>query len=213
MPRDHDTRHGCSRSRLPRQAPIEPRLTHGTGTVAGQRQVLTGANEIVAFEPLLDTINLDGAVVTADALHDTRAHARYLHQRGAYYVFTVKENNARLHGQLDSLPWHEIPTFTTEKTGHGRTERRTTRLAPLGDFHGWPAIDFPHAFLIERHTITNATGKARADAALGITNITGHHAHKASIHTFIRGLAISALRLAGHTNVAQALRHMSRDFT
>ncbi|MGI8310906.1 hypothetical protein [Saccharopolyspora hattusasensis] len=124
--------------------------------------------------------------MTVDAVQTTRAHARYLHQRGAYYVFTVKENNVRLDGQLDSLPWQEISAFATEETGHGRTERRTTRLAPLGDFHSWPTIDFPHAthaYLIERHTTINATGKARADAALGIINLTGEHAHPASVQT------------------------------
>jgi hypothetical protein len=44
-------------------------------------------------------------------------------------VFTVKENQHRLHGLLDSPPWHEIPTVTTEDSDHGRTERRTIQLA------------------------------------------------------------------------------------
>lgn len=50
----------------------------------------------------------------------------------------------------------------TENRGHGRTERRTTHLAPLGEFLGYPAIDFPHAtyaFVIERHTTHHTSAR------------------------------------------------------
>ncbi|MFB7499840.1 hypothetical protein ACFC09_35025 [Streptomyces sp. NPDC056161] len=40
-----------------------------TGTGLAQRQAADKSNEIPAFAPLLDTIDLTGAVVTADALH------------------------------------------------------------------------------------------------------------------------------------------------
>lgn len=43
-------------------------------------------------------------VLTADALHAQRAHADYLHGRGAQYVFTVKGNQPFLHHQLRPLP-------------------------------------------------------------------------------------------------------------
>jgi hypothetical protein len=43
------------------------------------------------FATLLDRVDLAGAVVTADALHAERAHAKYLvTQRGAHYLITVK---------------------------------------------------------------------------------------------------------------------------
>jgi hypothetical protein len=44
--------------------------------------------ELAGLRPLLDTLDLAGTVVTADALHTQRDHARYLHDRGAHYVFT-----------------------------------------------------------------------------------------------------------------------------
>ncbi len=132
---------------------------HTDGIVLGQRLVPTGTSEIAWFAPLLDQTDLAGKVVTADALHTTREHARYLHRRGAYDVFTVKENQHQLSERLDALPWHEIPTCTPHETDHGRTERRTIQLTPLGRYLGYPTIDFPHAthaFLIERHTTTTA---------------------------------------------------------
>lgn len=149
-------------------------------------------------------------------------------------------------------PCHpEIPGLLTEETGHGRTERRTVQVAPLGEHHGYPGIDFPHAthaFLIERDTTCHATGRHRAHVALGVTDLTGDHAHPARVAARVRGhwgienrlhwvrdvtygedssrvrtgtapqvmagfrnLAISALRLAGHTSIATGLRHMARN--
>jgi predicted transposase YbfD/YdcC len=228
-------------------------ITHETATVLGQRQVPAGSSEITWFQPLLDTIDLTGRVVTADALHTTAEHARYLHHRGADYVFTVKENQHRLHGLLDTLPWHEIPAHITCGSGHGRSERRTVQLALLGEFLGYPVIDFPHAahaFLIERYTTHHTSRKRTAHAALGLTSLTGRYAHPGHIGHYVRShwhienklhwvrdvtynedqsrartgtaprvmaslrnLATSAHRQAGHTNIAQALRHTARNPT
>jgi predicted transposase YbfD/YdcC len=234
-------------------------LTHTTGdhrssgVVLGQRQVSAQTSEIAWFAPLLDGIDLAGKVVTADALHTTRHHARYLVERGAHYVFTVKTNQHRLYGLLDTLPWHDIPTCTTTDVEHGRTERRTIQLTPLGDYLGYPIIDFPHAthaFLIERYVTHHTSSKHTAHAALGVTSLPPEHAHPTQIARYVRNhwhienrlhwvrdttyredhsrtrtgtapramaslrnLAISTLRHHGWHNIAQGLRHMSRDTT
>jgi predicted transposase YbfD/YdcC len=162
---------------------------HTDGIVLGQRQVEQKTSEIAWFTPMLDQIDLTGVVVTADALHTTRDHARYLHERGAHYVLTVKENQHRLYGLLDALPWHEIPTCTTQDSDHGRTERRTIQLAPLGNYLGYPTIDFPyatHGFLIERYTTHHRSGKHSAYATLGITSLPTDLAHPAQVATFVR---------------------------
>lgn len=163
--------------------------TVSDGTVLAQRQVEQKTSEIAWFAPMLDEIDLTHTVVTADALHTTREHARYLVQRGGHYVFTVKENQHRLYGLLDSLPWHEIPTYTTDDRDHGRTERRTIQLAPLGDYLGYPVIDFPyatHAFLIERDTGHHTSGKRSAYAALGITSLPAESAHPVQVAAYVR---------------------------
>jgi predicted transposase YbfD/YdcC len=170
-------------------------ITHTTGQdrtdgiVLGQRQVEQKTSEIAWFAPLLDEIDLTNVVVTADALHTTRDHARYLVERGAHYVFMVKENQHRLHSLLNSLPWHEIPTCVLTETGHGRDERRTIQLAPLGNFTGYPAIDFPHtthAFLIERYTTHHTSGKTSSYAELGITSLPTPQAHPTQTATYVR---------------------------
>ena len=159
------------------------------GIVLGQRQVEAKTSEIAWFAPLLDQIDLANTVVTADALHTTRDHAHYLAAHGAHYVFTVKENQHRLYNQLNKLPWHEIPACATHDNDHGRTERRTIQLAPLGDYQDYPAIDFPHAthaFLIERYTTHHTSGKTRAHTALGLTSLPTHLAHPTHIATYAR---------------------------
>lgn len=61
-------------------------VDHTTGVVHGQVAVDAKSNEITAFVPLLDQVDLTGVVVTADAMHTQDAHARYLHRRGAHYA-------------------------------------------------------------------------------------------------------------------------------
>jgi predicted transposase YbfD/YdcC len=43
--------------------------------VIGQRQVDKKSNEITAFKPLLKPLNLEGKIVTADAMHTQVEHA------------------------------------------------------------------------------------------------------------------------------------------
>lgn len=164
-------------------------LRHTDGVVAGQRQVPTGG-ELAGFAPLLDTLDLTDTVITADALHTTSDNVAYLRSRGAHFVFTVKTGWNKVFPQLDSLPWQEIPGLEFTERGHGRTERRTVQVSPLGAFQGYPAVDFPHAthaFLVERYTTCHTTGVRSAHAALGVTSLTGPHAHPSRINTYLRG--------------------------
>jgi len=66
--------------------------THDDGLVLAQVDVHHKTNEIPMFAPLLDTIDITGMLITADCLHTQRAHARYLHDRDADFVFCVKDN-------------------------------------------------------------------------------------------------------------------------
>ena len=60
------------------------------------REVGAKTNEIPEFQPLMEQIpdeELADAVVTLDALHAQREHARYLvEERGAHYLLSVKGN-------------------------------------------------------------------------------------------------------------------------
>ncbi len=56
-----------------RQVHLLAALAHGSGTVLAQRRVDAKSNEITGFRPLLEGVDLEGKVVTADALHTDRA--------------------------------------------------------------------------------------------------------------------------------------------
>jgi hypothetical protein len=149
--------------------------THHNSLVLGQVQVGAKTNEIPMFAPLLDElaatgIDLTSAVITADALHTQRAHAEYLHERGAGFVFTVKQNQPTLFAALDTLAWSAVPLAAREvDTSHGRVTTRTIQVLPA------PAdLPFPHVnqvWLIERYTTDPAGRPLSAVAALGVTNL------------------------------------------
>jgi hypothetical protein len=65
--------------------------------VVGQRQVDKKSNEITAFKPLLEPLDLEDKIVTADAMHTQVEHARFLvEDKKADYIFSVKQNQETL---------------------------------------------------------------------------------------------------------------------
>ncbi|WP_237693536.1 transposase, partial [Streptomyces sp. SID2888] len=82
-------------------------------------------NEITAFQPLLDSLDLTGTVITADALHTQHAHGTYLRSRGAHYTAQVKANHPGLFDRVRHLPWREITLDHHDRTrAHHRLEIR-----------------------------------------------------------------------------------------
>jgi len=117
-------------------------MLHGVGVVLGQTEVDELSNEISAFIPLVESLDLAGALVTADAIHTQREHARYLvEDKSADYLFQVKENQPKLLAAIKAIPAESFsPEDHQSGRGHGRTEHRHVRVAMVT-----PEIDFPHA--------------------------------------------------------------------
>src|ERR1035438_10549225 len=91
------------------------------GVVAAQTEAGAKTNEVPMIIPLPGGLSLDGAVVTADALHTQRATADYVHGRGADFAFPVKDNQPGLFDVLDALPWQDVPVApAATDRGHGR---------------------------------------------------------------------------------------------
>jgi predicted transposase YbfD/YdcC len=159
-------------------------MTH-TGLVAGQVEVGAKTNEIPKLSELLDTLDITGVVITADAMHTQRDTADYLHQRGADFCFCVKENQPTLFTTLDALPWNDVPiTHTTTERGHGRIERRTIQVLPAPD-----DLPFPHinqVTLIERYVTDLKGNPTSAVAVLGITSLAATHANPTRLAALTR---------------------------
>jgi len=80
-------------------------LLHAEGVVVAQMAVPDKTNEIPCVKELLNPLDLHDTVVTADALHTQTDTARFLvENKGADYVFTVKENQPTLYQALARLP-------------------------------------------------------------------------------------------------------------
>ncbi|MGG7568932.1 ISAs1 family transposase [Streptomyces sirii] len=94
----------------------------GAGQTVTQLRVPDKTNEISCFASLLEPYELTGVVVTADALHTQREHARFLvEQKQAHYASTVKKNQPGLDEQLRTLPWDRARAkYYARSHGHGR---------------------------------------------------------------------------------------------
>ena len=70
---------------------------HQQAITIGQLEVDGKTNEIPMVQPLLDPLDIKGAVVTADALHTQVKTARYIvEEKQADFLFIVKENQKNL---------------------------------------------------------------------------------------------------------------------
>ncbi len=178
-------------------------VTHGTGTVLAERLIGPKTNEVPEFAPLLRGLNeyylLAGHVVTADAGHTVRAHARLIcEELLAHYVFTVKLNTKKLWEELDALNWRKVPVqHETREKGHGRRERRTIQVTDAPDHI---RKRFPHArqvALIERYvtrTVRVRKGKRwvrkqvkSAVAVFIITSLSAREAAPEHLAGYVRG--------------------------
>jgi predicted transposase YbfD/YdcC len=162
-------------------------LDQVSGAVCAQVAMEGKTNEITMFATLLDQIpGLDGALVSADALHAQREHATYLHDRGAHYLLTVKGNQPGLYRQLRSLPWKDVPAGHVQAgRAHGRIEKRTIKVVTVT-----AGLAFPHtaqAIQITRRARRLNGRKWRAETSYAITSLPARQARPAQLADWIRG--------------------------
>jgi predicted transposase YbfD/YdcC len=156
------------------------------GIVLGQTPVESKSNEITAFAPLLDRVDLTDVLVTADALHTQRGHADYLHGRGGHYLLIAKANQPKLHAQLVGLPWQQIPVADhRHDRGHGRVETRQIKITTVGAGIGFPNARLAVQIVRRRRPI----GQARwsSETVYAVTSLPRQHARADLIAEAIRG--------------------------
>jgi len=142
-------------------------------------------NETSHFTQLLDPMDLDGAVVTFDALHTVRANLDWLVQdKKAHYIAIVKRNQPLLHAQIRALPWRQVPAgVPARERGHGRAETRTLKAAHVS------RLEFPRArqaIKITRWRQDTAAGKASRQTVYAVTSLTSAHATAADLARLVR---------------------------
>ncbi|MEV2236378.1 ISAs1 family transposase [Streptomyces phaeochromogenes] len=158
---------------------------HACQTVIAQRQIAAKSNEIPAFAPLLDRIDLRGVVVTADAMHTQRAHAEHVITPDGHYLLVVKGNRKKLRKQPLRLPWKQVPLqVRTTGAGHGRREVRRLKVCTVR-----PGLLFPHAVQameIKRRRTHRKTGKIETKTVYAITSLPPEQASPTQLAELIR---------------------------
>ena len=99
--------------------------------VIGQSAVLPGGNEITAARALLETLCLEGALVTADAIHARAETAALILQRGGDYLLALKGNHPLLAAEVAGHCADRdvnLKEYQTVDADHGRIETRIHRV-------------------------------------------------------------------------------------
>ena len=94
--------------------------------------------EIPSLPVLLEPLDLDGVVVTADAMHTQVDTAEWIVGRDGHYLLTPLGNQKTLHCTLTVLPWKNVPSTSWVDTGHGRRVRCTVNTVEIPTW-----VDFP----------------------------------------------------------------------
>jgi predicted transposase YbfD/YdcC len=121
--------------------------------VFGQVAVADKSNEIEAIPRLLALLDLEGAVVTVDAIGCQHEVAREVVERGGDYVLAVKDNQKTLHGRVKALldeavldDFDGLSHTQSTEADHGRVETRDawvcSELSGLGGnlLALWPGL-------------------------------------------------------------------------
>jgi predicted transposase YbfD/YdcC len=140
------------------------------GITLGQVAVDAKSNEITAIPQLIDLLDLQDCVVTIDAAGCQKEIAAKIVAKKADYVLALKENQPTLYAQAAD---HFVQQLEAEnpdgkmrrhrevEKGHGRTETRTTYVAPAPQEMvapgGW--VGLVSIVMVLRHCVDHVTGK------------------------------------------------------
>jgi predicted transposase YbfD/YdcC len=123
------------------------------GLTLGQVATDQKSNEITAIPEVLKLVDLQGAIVTIDAMGTQKAIAAQVVDSGADYVFGLKGNQSKLHEAVANYvveQWEndfadaQARRHVTTEKAHGREETRTYIQMPapksLPGFHLWKGL-------------------------------------------------------------------------
>ena len=127
-------------------------------------------------------------MITADQMHTQRKHARQIDAAGAFFIFTIGENQPGLFAAADALPWKSVAgeAWTVDR-GHGRIDARTIKtLPPTGRISG--AVPAREAGVPRRALQLRHGGELLgAVAVLGITSLPPDQAGPGDLLAYLRG--------------------------
>lgn len=146
----------------------------------GQYQVDDKTNEIKAIPALLDFLELEGSVVSIDAIGCQKEIAGKIREKKADYILGLKENQPGLSiGALEAFEdrdtWSQRDYDEQEEKGHGRLEKRACRIVPASEMkkeagaEGWEDIRW--IIEIQSERIDKASGKMEQEIRYYISSL------------------------------------------
>jgi predicted transposase YbfD/YdcC len=180
-------------------------VTHERGVILGQRQVGDKRGETTVIPDLLAPLDVAGMPLTLDALHTSKKTARLITgPLQAHYMLILKGNQPLALQAAQALLSGTNTEFAdstdaTSDRGHGRTERRTLRVAACDD------TLFPGArqvFRLRRDTGGLDGVRTSKEIIYGIVSLDTEQATPAHLNHYARG----------HWTVENRL-HWTRDVT
>jgi predicted transposase YbfD/YdcC len=168
-------------------------MLHEEKAVIAQRRIPDETTETTQVKELLEPVDLDGAVVTADAAHAQRETAEYIAGRredggreSDYFLF-VKGNQPgvqRAAFDLIQAAGRKAPGHVELDYGHGRIIKRSLWVTDAGD------LDFPQVTRVarirrDRYDITGAL--ISKEIVHAVTSLDANQASAADLAVIARG--------------------------
>jgi predicted transposase YbfD/YdcC len=150
------------------------------GLVLGQREVDGKSNEITAIPELLDTLHLDGCIVTLDAMGCQKDIAAQIRAQRADYLLGLKANHGRafeaVREHFERIGFDPgsggRPVFDAFDESHGRLVRRRVFVSPavgeLEPLRDWP--DLRAVLAVEAIRGITGAGKIEAEVRYFLTS-------------------------------------------
>ena len=159
-----------------------------SGITLGQVATEEKSNEITAIPALLDKIDIEGTIISIDAMGCQKSIAKKIVSKKANYLLAVKGNQKELQEQVMHQFTLKLPfeTHCTREVGHGRVEKRTATvlndLSLLDEKDNWINLNSIIKLETERYDKTHKT--TSCETRYYISSCANYTAEK--MNTFIR---------------------------
>ena len=153
---------------------------NGLQMCLGQRQVDGKTNEITAIPELLDFLELEGTIISIDAMGCQKEIAGKIREKKADYIFGLKDNQESLSmGALEAFEarnaWNQQDYDEQDDKGHGRLEKRVCRILPAEELpqsagaQAWK--DLRRIVEIQAERVDKASGKKEMEVRYYISSL------------------------------------------
>lgn len=144
--------------------------------VVAQQTCEAKSNEITAVTDLLDQFNLEGQIISTDALLTQKSIAEYIHHRGGEYILALKKNQKTLYEQVEALLDAQPVSYERTEKDHGRIETRRlkvlTRLDLAEQTEQWAGLQS----VVWLHTRRDVKGQVQESTRLFISSLQASEA-------------------------------------